>query len=348
MTTRRPRTGPAEVPSGLVIIVALATIVVATFNLQISSYYAIRPGPAPDVTQLIEISGAKTKPVSGHLLLTTVSLQPIRVAEAVRGWFDPNYEIISRSAFIPPGGTEEDAQRQTTQQMDESHEHAAAAALAFLGYDVKITPVGTRVLDLTPGSPASKVLRRDDVIVSADRSPVRRGDELRAVLDRHKVGDAVALTVRRGSTTVTVRTKTVGDPEDPTRPIIGVFLENVPNVELPLAVSIESLGIGGPSAGLMYALGIVELLDSTDMTKGRTIAGTGAISLRGVVEPVGGVPQKVAAARQAGAVMFLAPLVELAEACARAGELTVIGVQNLRDAVGVLRGAKVPDGRTCN
>jgi PDZ domain-containing protein len=171
--------------------------------------------------------------------------------------------------------------------------------------------------------------------------------EFRAAVARHKVGDQVVLQVRRGSATVTVRTKTVGDPEDPTRPIIGVYIETVPSVKLPLAVDIESLGIGRPSAGLMYALGIVELLDATDMTKGRTIAGTGAISLRGVVEPVGGVQQKVAAARDAGAVMFIVPLVELSDACSRAGDMQVVGVQTLKDAVGVLRGAKVPDGRSC-
>ena len=338
----------SAVPSGLVIVVAFATIIVATFNLSIPSYFAIRPGPAPDVTKLIEITGAATKPVSGRLLLTTVSLQPIRVAEAVRGWFDPNYEILPRSAVIAPGQSEEDAQRQTAQQMDESHQHAAAAALGFLGYDVRITPIGARVVELIPGTPASKVLRKDDVIVGVDRSPVRRDVELREVIQRHKVGDPIALTVKRGAKTVTVRTKTIGDPEDPTRPIIGVaFLENFTTVKLPLAVNIESLGIGGPSAGLMYALGIVELLDSTDMTRSRTIAGTGAISLGGVVQPVGGVRQKVMAARGAGAEMFLAPLIELSEACAQAGDLTVVGVQNLTDAVSVLRGARVPDGRTC-
>lgn len=338
---------PAQTPDGIVIVAASAIIIMAVFLFEITSYFAIRPGPAPDVTQLIEITGAKTKPVTGHLLLTTVSLQEITVAEAIRSWFDPSYEIVPRSVLVPPGGTEEDAHRQTTQQMDESQEHAAAAALSFLGYDVKITPVGARIVGVTPGGPAAKVLRRDDVIVGADAAPVLRSEELRAALARHKVGDVVALKVRRGSAQVTVKMKTVGDPEEPTRPIIGVFLETVPRVTLPVAVDIESLGIGGPSAGLMYALGIVELLDSSDMTKSRTIAGTGAISITGVVEPVGGVRQKVAAARGAGAEVFLVPLVELREACARAGDLPVIGVRTLKDAVAVLRTGRVPAARTC-
>ena len=337
---------PASEPDGIVIVAASAIIVMAVLLFNVTSYFAIRPGPAPDVTQLIEITGAKTKPVSGHLLLTTVSLQPIKVLEAVRSWFDPNYELLPRSAVFQ-GESEEESQRQTVKQMDESQEHAAAAALSFLGYDVKISEVGARVVGLAPDGPAAKVLRPDDVIVKADAGPIHRTDELRAALARHKVGDAVELTVQRGKTMVTVRTKTIGDPQDPTRPIIGVFLADVPSVTLPLAVDIESLGIGGPSAGLMYALGIVELLDSTDMTKGRTIAGTGTIDLRGIVQQVGGVRQKVAAARGAGAELFLVPLAELKEACARAGDMPVIGVQTLEDAAGALRGATVPRGRTC-
>ncbi len=345
-TRARGSSTPAKTPDGIVIVSAAAIIIVAIFLFEISSYFAIRPGPAPDVTQLIDISGAKAKPVTGHLLLTTVSLQEITVAEAVRSWFDPNFEILPRSAIVPPGGTEEDAQRQTMQQMDESQQHAAAAALAFLGYEVKVTGI-VRVMGLDPDGPAAKVLQRDDVIVGADSSPIHKTDELRAALARHEVGEQVVLQVRRGSRVVTVRTKTVGDQQDPTRPIIGVFLRDTPRVTLPLAVDIESLGIGGPSAGLMYALGIVELLDSTDMTKGRTVAGTGAIDLNGVVLQVGGVRQKVAAARGAGAELFIVPLAELADACARAGDMPVVGVQNLKDAVGALRGAKIPDGRTC-
>jgi PDZ domain-containing protein len=212
---------------------------------------------------------------------------------------------------------------------------------------VKITSIGTRVVELSAGAPAETVLRRNDVIVGADESPIHKGEELRAVLARHKVGDTVVLKIRRGSSDVTVRTKTIGDPQDPTRAIIGVGLIDVPRVTLPLAVDIESLGIGGPSAGLMYALGIVELLDSTDMTKGRTIAGTGAIELNGVVQQVGGVRQKVVAARGAGAELFIVPLAELKEACVRAGDMPVVGVQNLMDAVATLRGAKVPAARTC-
>lgn len=341
------RLAARPVPSGAAIICAIAVLIVAVFRLDVP-YFALTPGPAPDVVQLIDISGVDRRPVSGRLLLTTVSLRPIRVAEAIRGWFDANYEIVSRSAVIPAGETEQEAEHRTNEQMDESQENAAAAALALLGYEVKVIPIGARVADLPdPNAPAVEVLRRGDLIVGADAVPVRRSEELRAVISRHKVGDEVTLKIRRGSTTITVRTKTIGNPEDPTKPIIGVILQNVPRLQLPVAVDIESLGIGGPSAGLMYALGIVDLLDAPDLTKGRTVAGTGAITPEGDVLPVGGIRQKVAAALGAKADLFIAPLIELRDACERAGDMPVVGVEHLKDAVDALRTSRLPQARSC-
>lgn len=336
----------APLSGGVALIVAVATIILAIFNLQIP-YFAITPGPTENVLGLIEIKGAKTKPVSGKLLLTTVSLHEITVAESIRGWFDTSYEIISRSAFIPPGQSDEDADRRTTDQMEDSQQHAAVAALSLLGYDVKITPLAARVAEVTPDSPADRVLRSGDLIVGVDSSKVSRADDFGAVMKRHKVGDAISIKVVRDGRQITVRTKTVGRPDRLDEPIIGVLLETVPRVDLPIAVDIDSLGIGGPSAGLMYALGIFDLLDQTDLTQGRTIAGTGAISLSGNVEPVGGVRQKIAAARRERADLFVVPLAELKQACARSGEMPVVGVVTLLDAVRALRGVPVPRGRSC-
>jgi Lon-like protease len=336
----------APLSGGVAIILAVATIIVAVFNLEIP-YLALTPGPAANVLELIEIEGAKTTPTSGKLLLTTVQLHQITVAESIRGWFDTSYEIISRSAFIPPGQSDADADRRTTDQMKDSQQHAAVAALSLLGYDVRITPQAARVAEVSPDSPADKVLRSGDLIVGVDASKVSKAADFSAVMKHHKVGDAISIKVVRDGRHITVRTKTVGRPEQADEPIIGVLLETVDRVDLPIAVDIDSLGIGGPSAGLIYALGIVDLLDSSDLTKGRTIAGTGAISLQGVVEPVGGVRQKIAAARREKADLFVAPLVELKQACARAGKMPVVGVVTLREAVRALRGVPVPRGRSC-
>jgi PDZ domain-containing protein len=341
------RRGRTPVPSGLAVLAAALIALLAALRISVP-YFAITPGPAPDVVQLIAINGAETQEVNGRLLLTTVSLHQIRVAEAIRGWFDPGYQIVSKSTIFQTGETERENEQRTTLQMDESQEYAAAAALRYLRYNVKITPIGARVADLTPGAPAVKVLKLGDLIVGADEQPVRSSQELRAVIARHEVGETISIRIRRGDKTLTVTTKTIGNSSDPTKPIIGVTLDDLPRVELPLAVDIDSLGIGGPSAGLMFALGIVDLLDTADLAKGRTIAGTGAIELDGTVLPVGGIRQKVAGARSERASLFLAPLDELAEACSKAGDLPVVGVRDLKEAVSVLRGDPLPDGRICS
>jgi PDZ domain-containing protein len=321
-------------------------VLVAVLNINVP-YFALTPGPAQDVSNLITIKGAKTTAVRGKLLLTTVSLHEIRVAEAVRGWVDPSIAILSRSAIIPAGQSEREVERRTTAQMDESHVLAAAAALKLLGYDVKVEPSGARVAAVSNGVPASSTLRRGDVVVGADGRPVKVADDLKTAIQQHKVGDAITLRIMRGSKTIEVTTQTVGRPENPADPIIGVTLENVPHVRLPLAISINSLGIGGPSAGLMFALGIYDLVDSKDLAAGRTIAGTGEISFDGEVRPVGGIRQKVESARREKADLFVVPSLELEQACAVAKGMPVMGVDNLQQTIKALQSTRGMDARMC-
>lgn len=327
-------------------LLALVVLLLAVLRVQVP-YFALTPGPAQDVSRLIAIKGVRTSPVRGQLLLTTVSLHEIRVAEAVRGWFDPSIAILSRSAIIPAGSSEQEVEQRTTAQMEESHVLAAAAALRLLGYEVKVEPSGARVSDVNVGVPASAALRRGDVVVAADGRPVRQAQDVKAAIQRHRVGDAIALRVVRGAQTVEVTTKTVGRPENPADPIIGITLEDVPRVQLPLAININSLGIGGPSAGLMFALGIFDLLDEGDLTRGRVIAGTGEIGIGGEIGPVGGIRQKVESARRTGATVFVVPTVELQQACAVAKEMVVIGVDRLEQAVEALRASRGSTARSC-
>jgi PDZ domain-containing protein len=336
----------ASHPSGAAALVAVVILIVAVLNVNVP-YFALTPGPAQDVARLIAINGSKTTPVKGQLLLTTVSLHEIRVAEAVRGWFDPSIAILSRSAIIPPGSSEREVEERTTAQMDESHVLAAAAALSLLGYDVKVESTGVRVRAVTLGVPASKALRRGDVVVGADGQPVKQAEDLVAAIQRHKVGDAIVLRVMRGTETIEVTTQTIGRPENPSDPVIGITLETVPQVRLPLAIQIESMGIGGPSAGLMFALGIYDLLDPQDLTRGRVIAGTGEISFGGEVRPVGGIRQKIESARRGGAELFVVPTVELEQACAVAKGLPIIGVDRLKQAVDALRATRGTAAPSC-
>jgi PDZ domain-containing protein len=324
----------------------VAILLVAVLTIKIP-YFALTPGPAQDVAKLIAIKGVKTTPVRGRLLLTTVSLHEIRVAEAVRGWVDPSIAVLSRSAIIPPGQSEREVERRTTAQMDESHVLAAAAALRLLGYDVKVEPSGARVEAVSKGVPAAAALRRGDVVIGADGRAVKQAGDLQSAIQRHKVGDAISLRIMRGTETVEVTTQTIGRPENPADPIIGITLENVPQVRLPLAIEIDSLGIGGPSAGLMFALGIYDLVDRGDLAAGRTIAGTGEIRINGDVGPVGGVRQKIESARRESADLFVVPTEELEQACSVAKGMPVIGVDNLKQTIRALRSTRGIDARMC-
>lgn len=324
---------------------AIAVIVTATLCMHIP-YFALEPGPTQDVSRIIRIRGVRTRPVNGRLLLTTVSLYPIRVADAVRGWIDPATAIVSRGAIVPADESNEEAERRTTQEMDESQLVAAAEALSLLGYDVGRDSGGVRIEDVASDVPAFGVLRRGDVVVEADDRRVKGTDDLIAQVGRHRVGDDVRLRVSRGEESLEVLVRTVSDPEDPRRPVIGVRIDDIPIVRLPLAVDIDETGIGGPSGALMFAVGIYDLLSPDDLARGRTIAGTGTFE-RGRVGAVGGIRQKLEASRRAGADLFLVPADELRQACALAGELPIVAVSTLREAVSALKGGHVPAERRC-
>jgi PDZ domain-containing protein len=301
------------------------------------------------VTHLISIQGVKARPVNGQLMLTTVSLLPsIRIGERLRGYVDPTVAIVSRSAIVQPGQSERDVEQQTVDQMRESQIAAATAAMQLLGYKVSIKYSGIRILAVASDAPAAGRLLPGDLITAVDGRPVTKPAQLQAAIRRHAVGSSVRLRVVRGTTILTPTVGTIGNPRNKHTPVIGVIIDSVPQIKLPLNVSIDAEGIGGPSAGLMFALGIVDMLGHSDLTKGRVIAGTGEIALDGTVGPVGGVRQKIEGARRAHAQIFLSPVDELREACAAAGAIQVIGVNTLKDAVSALQGGRVPAARQCS
>jgi len=339
--------GSRSRPSGAPAIVAAVIVIIGVLGLNIP-YFALAPGPAVNVFAITQITGAKTGPVHGKLLLTTVELQEIRVVQAITGWFRSDYQIVSRSTIVPPGQSSQDVQVHTAQEMSESQVFAAAAALRYLGYPVETTPSGVRVDDVTADAPAASVLHLGDTIIAVDGATVRTATQLRGAVERHRVGDALSLKVIRGTQTIEVRTKTIGRPDAPSDPIVGILTTDVPDVHLPLAVKIDALGIGGPSAGMMFAVGIVDLLSNVDIARGRVIAGTGEITVDGQVKPVGGVQEKVAGAKHAHAELFLVPTAESHDACVVRGTLPVYAVDTLTQAIQVLTDPRVAAARACH
>jgi PDZ domain-containing protein len=311
-------------------------------------YFVLTPGPAVNVLKLIQIQGAKTTRPTGQLLLTTVSVEEIRVIQAIVGFFRPDYQVVSRSTIVPPGQSSNAVQVQNTQEMSQSQVFAAAAALRYLGYRVRTDPAGASIEDVASDAPAASVLQLGDTIVGVDGTAVHTSDDFKHIIERHKVGDDVSIKIIRGTQTIVVRTKTVARPDAPSQPIVGVVLTDLPDVHLPLAVRINSLGIGGPSAGMMFAVGIVDLLSKIDVARGRVIAGTGEITVNGQVMPVGGVREKVAGAKHAHAQLFLVPSDESREACSVRGDLPVYSVDTLAQAIKVLTDPHYATTRACH
>lgn len=323
-------------PRRLFALVPAATLILALGNVNVP-YFGVSPGPTRDVAGLIDIEGADTFPSEGRIFLTTVNLGPLRLGQVIRAWFDDSVEVIDRDLIIPPGQSPQQVDDENTRQMQESQAFAAAAALRLLGYDVKVTGSGARVLSVAIDVPAADVLRAGDVIVRADGTRVTRSEELVAVISRRKVGDEIPLRVKREGDEVELTVRTVERPDSDGEPVVGIVIETaISDIELPLEIMIDSGRIGGPSAGLMFALGIIDTLREDDITHGRTVAGTGVISPEGIVGAVGGVEQKVVAAQRAEADLFLVPIDEVEQACEVADRITVIGIRTLEQALGAL------------
>lgn len=314
-------------------------------------WVALRPGPAEDVLPLVSVAGAEVSESAGQLVLTTVSVQTeLTLRELWRLDDDPTSRRADRELYFPDDVDEDVTRQQFAAMMSESEQTASVAALRHLGYD--LVPTGVRVDGLVEDGPAAGVVEPGEVIVGFEGEPVTDFDSVLALLEQHAPGDTVTLEVEGLDGTVGSRSLTLGaNPDDAARPLIGVFL--VTRVDLPLDVDIDAGSIGGPSAGLMFALTIVDLLTPEDLTGGMVIAGTGEIGGDGRVGPIGGILQKIPGAIERGdeppAEVFLVPRdnVEEARGAAVSRRITLVPVDTLADAVQALedlRAGREPDG----
>lgn len=298
----------------------------------------LAPGTAPSVAELVSVADADTTPLSGDIRLLTVVVDQPSLLGVVRTALDPTRELIPQSRLIAPGVDPEQFFREQRERFRRSVELAAALGLELAGYDAQIR-TAVQVVAVLPGAPAAGVLRPGDVVTAVDGRPVRSADDLAARTRAAELGQELTLTIRRGDRELTV-TATVGTAPGMDRPGLGVLIETTTEVTLPVEVDLTGgQDIGGPSAGLVIALTIYDLVSDEDLTRGRIIAGTGELLPDGSVAPVGGIPEKVIAAEQAGAEVLLVPAPQADEArAARTREdLVIIGVASLREAVEALR-----------
>jgi Lon-like protease len=325
--------------AGLATLIAIAVAVLVPVP-----YVVLGPGPTLNTLgelsgqPLISIAGHRTYPTSGNLNLVTISLQGgpgvnLNIFQALRAWLDPSQAVVPESELYPPGQSAQETQAQDTEEMASSQETATAAALSALhiAYQTEVI-----VMQTVPGYPASKVLKTGDQIVAVDGQPVTGQSSLTSMITSHPAGTVLHLTVLRAGQTLSLPVTT---KDSDGTPIIGVQVEE--QYKFPFTVKISVGDIGGPSAGMMFALGIIDKLTPMNLTGGKFIAGTGEITAAGQVQPIGGIQQKMVGARSAGATVFLTPAGNCSDtAGAVPAGLRIVKVSTLTQAITDLEAIK--------
>lgn len=298
--------------------------------------FIFTPGRAKPLAERVQVEGAR--PIgAGDVYYVDVFVRRTSRLEDLLPFLRPEGStVVPEQALLPPGTSEAERDRQTEAEMERSEVVASAVALRALGYELKAVPKGALVIDVAPDVPAAAKIDGGDVIVAVDGKPVLTPDALRREIGRRKPGEDVELTLRRGEGTETVTVKTVPNPAEPSRPIVGIRVDQEASVELPLDVDIDLGQVGGPSAGLPFALEIARML-GRDVTHGCKIAATGELALDGTVLSVGGLKQKTIGARKAGVDLFLVPAGEnTADARESAEDLEIVPVESFQQALRAL------------
>jgi Lon-like protease len=300
-------------------------------------YYALAPGSAIDVRPLVDVEDGPSFPPEGGVYLTTVSLYPVGLFEALQGWLDPETDVVEREKIAPRGVGPDELRRANLALMDESKDAARGVAFEELGFDA-ISGTGASIASVQPGTPADGALSEGDTIVAVDGEEVAVAGDAVRLLGEHAPGDEVAVGFERRGEGRTATVVLGENPEIPGRPFLGVSLGTRDlELDFPYEVDIDSERIGGPSAGLAFALGLLDLLTEGELTGGEPVAATGSIELDGTVGPVGGVAQKAAAVEAEGIDLFFVPAQTAEEARRFVGDgLRVEPVETLDDALRVL------------
>jgi PDZ domain-containing protein len=323
------------VAAGLVLLSAVLILYLVPSNK-----YMLLPDRARPVAPAVSVPGAHTDPDAGGIFYVAVEVKKASLLEKLFPFIHEGATLLPASDIVPKGESETQHRSAELRQMANSQEIAAAVALRALGKRVVVRSPGTVITDVAPDGPANSKLRPGDLVVAVDGRHSPFLSDLRRLIGSRRPGQPVKLTVRRGNSLLTLKVKTIKDPHDPKRPIIGVFtncaVQTFSKIKLPLPVRIDLGQVGGPSAGLAFALDIFEETGN-DVDRGYKVAATGELCVDGSVVPVGGLKQKAIGAKRAGVDVFLVPAGENAQEAKRyAGGMRVIPVNSFRQALHAL------------
>ncbi len=314
--------------------VMLIVLAVLAWNVKVP-YVELGPGPTWDTLgkdggkDIISVQGAPTSTSAGQLRMVTVGvLDNISLWQALRGWIAGDDSVVPREVVYPPDQTTDQVNQQNAEDFQQSENSATTAALRELGY-----PVIVSVGEVTAGGTATGHLQVGDVITSVNGTPVTSGSKLTELIKAKPAGTDLTFGYTRGGV---AGTTTFAAKDDSGTPRVGITIkESQPS---PITVNISLANVGGPSAGMMFALGIVDKVEPADLTGGLKIAGTGEIDEDGNVGIIGGIDHKMVAAKRDGATIFLVPAGNCAEALAHPVKgLELVKVSTLDDALGALQ-----------
>ncbi|MFF8956756.1 PDZ domain-containing protein [Streptomyces sp. NPDC014894] len=313
-------------------------------------YSEMSPGPTVNTLgnargePVLRISGRKTYPTTGHLNMTTVRVTGaeyrLNLVETVYGWLAHDNVVVPHETLYPDGKTEEQSTQENAEEFTQSQESAKVAALEQLKIPVRSQTIVSTVVKDTP---AENKLHAGDVIRAVDGTQVKEPADVAKLVTRHKPGEDVVFTIVPAKEAVAAEkagkqptatekvTITTAKSETGDRAIVGIQAGT--DHTFPFTIDINLADVGGPSAGLMFALGLVDKLTPGSLTGGEFVAGTGTIDDEGEVGPIGGIEMKLVGARKAGAKYFLTPSDNCAAAASDIPDgLTLVKVDNIADA----------------
>lgn len=353
-TTPGASVPPRRRPAAILVVVFVALLLLV--GLLPAPYVIEQPGPVFDTlgttvvggtrVSVVDIPGRTTYPTTGSLDLLTVSV--IGGPSGSPSWFDllrawllPSQAVVPVEEVYSPGVSSSEANAQDAAQMTQSQQNAIAAALLQLGYVVHDT---VSVSGVAKGYPADGTLKTGDRIARAGGSPVTCAAALQRDVAKNGSSKPLVLGIERAgaaqTVSITPRTVTSGTQKST---LLGIGVAD--SFTFPFSVRLRLSDVGGPSAGMMFALGIIDKLTPGSMTGGRHVAGTGTIDCTGTVGPIGGIVQKMYAARGAGATVFLAPKGDCAEVVGHIPSgLSVYAVSTLKDSLAVLKAVSTREG----
>lgn len=317
---------------GALFVVGFGSVV--AWNIELP-YLAYSAGPVSDAADSIVVEESDFYPPEGELLMLTVVTQDVNIFEAAIAGVDPTVDLVRKQAVRREGETDEEYRNRVLQQMDDSNYRSIAVAMAYLGYE--LVPTEVVINDLLEEVPAADVLELGDAIITVNGRDIQTVDDFAPALEGYEVGDSIDMTVERDGSEVDLEVELAEREDEPGVPMIGIVLGEL--TEPPFPIEIRAGDVGGPSAGMMHTIAIVDSLTEGELTNGEVIAGTGTIDLDGKVGSIGGIRQKVVAAEAAGAEYILVPEGNYESALtAERDDIEIVSVATLDEAIGFLEG----------